>query len=67
MDGKATIIISLSQINKPNLQHIMEIMEIKPEQIKFVLDNIDNPDYLELIKGFLNKEVTFAQLKKAVK
>jgi hypothetical protein len=67
MTSKMTFTVSLGNIDKESLEHLMEVMQIDPKQIKFVLDNLDNSKYRNLIKDFLNKEVTFAQLKKAVK
>lgn len=67
MEPQITFTVSLGEIDSSTLETVMEVMQFKSAEIKFVLRNLREPDYRELIRDFLNKEVTFAQLKKAVK
>ena len=67
MESKPTFTISLANIDRFHLEHIMEVLQISPDQIKFVLDNLDNVDYRELIRDFLNKDISFKELKEAIK
>lgn len=64
MQPKVTITIQFDDLDF--LIKVMESMNFQQREIRFVLDNYE-PEYKELIQRFLNKEVTFAQLKKAVR
>ena len=63
---KPKITITIENVDLDMLEMVMSTLEIQNNQATWVLDNYQ-PEYKELIQGFLNKEVTFKELKQAVR
>ena len=64
MQPKITVTMEFDNLDF--LAELMVTLGFNAKEANFVINNY-KPDYKDLIQGFLNKEVTFAQLKKAVR
>ena len=60
------ITLPVENVDLDMLEKVLQLLGANEDHTKFVLDNYQ-PDFKGVIERFLNKEITFKELRQAVK